>query len=96
MRANSDPLAATYREGHSTAPTARAARYRVRVVDATGRPAFAVDCHSLTQCHEVVRVEAPVQEPYALFFITEQGRPVERWALGRKGQLQRLAYGRGR
>lgn len=88
MRRNPD--APTVRDPRTTAltPTRRSLgieRFLVRIVDPTGRPIGAVSCRNMTQCRDVIRVEGPVSEPFTMFFVSDAGRPVERWAVGASG-----------
>jgi hypothetical protein len=64
-------------------------RLVVRIIDETGRPDKAIRCKTISQCREVVRVETPLYEPGALFFIADGLTPVESWAVGKDGLPKR-------
>jgi hypothetical protein len=79
----------TRRFQRHTEPSAGEGGLVIRVVDPAGRQELAIRCRSIRQCREVVRVEAPIHEPYTMFFIADGSTPVERWAVGRDGLPKR-------
>lgn len=80
------------RRNQTTQKSRVVSEFMVVVINPAGKPESSVSCHSVAQCREVVRVEAPVHGPYTLFFVTQRGLPVERWAVGRSGTIQKLSY----
>jgi hypothetical protein len=64
-------------------------RLIIRIINEHGKPEKAIRCRTISQCREVVRVESPLYEPGALFFIADGNTPVENWAIGKDGLPKR-------
>lgn len=61
----------------------------IRIINEHGKPEKAIRCKTISQCREVVRVESPLYEPGALFFIADGNLQVETWAIGKDGLPKR-------
>ena len=73
----------------TTKRSAGSGKYVIRIVDSAGHPEMSIHCNNIDQCRDVIRVESPLYEPGAMFFIADGGRSVETWAIGKDGMPKR-------